>query len=491
VSPAADDQSWNPWAEDTGGFDPLLPGAGSGVTSIAASLADAPAVVDDQSWNPWAEDTGGFDPLLPGSGSGVTSVGPSASTTSTTSTDQSWNPWADDTGGSFDLPEDPGSGFMGSAPAAQQSSSHHQPASQAAPTAGAAASMSVAERSQQLLASDLGVQTQQPAPLDHAGNVPMVDGKKASSGTSKRSRRAHKQTDSLKLAPSKSAAATTPHTSLSMKAFAALVLGAVTVVAPFAAIPHLRDVAASGIGRIAGYLLIVVPLVSFRFARSARKAIAEPRRKLHGSGLAKAATVFSLLGFLFGAIVYGNWLVGARFHEGDTRVIKVPVIGSIELPQSSRRNVLPGSAPVPAYDGVKVGDCVTNLTGALPTEKFNVVDCASPHVGEVAAIGKIDEASADTPTGPLVAGESFEAREQWVGERCGVEFATYVGGPMEATSYDISYYFPADPSWRSGYRDFLCLITEQSGGTTTGSAKPAIDPTAAPDGAPAPAADGG
>jgi Septum formation len=350
--------------------------------------------------------------------------------------------------------------------------------------------MSVAERSQQLLASELGrdsvtapvtpISAESSMVTAVAGVDEPATARKSSGGTSKRKGRAHEQSDSLKLTPTKPAAATAPNFPLSKKAIAALVLGAASVVAPFASIPYLRDYAAGGVGRIAGYVLVIIPLLSLRFARSTQKTIAEPRRLMRGRGLTTTATILSLLGFLFGAVVYGNWLVGARFHEGDARVVKIPVIGSIELPQSNRRNVLPGSAALPAYDGVKVGDCVTNVTGALPTEKFNVVDCANPHVGEVIALGKIDEATTETSTGPLVAGESFEAREQWVGTRCQAEFAAYVGGPIDATAYDVKYFFPADTSWKSGYRDFLCLLTEQSDGTTSGSAKPTVDPAVDP-----------
>jgi hypothetical protein len=107
-------------------------------------------------------------------------------------------------------------------------------------------------------------------------------------------------------------------------------------------------------------------------------------------------------------------------------------------------------------DGDEGGD--TTMVGAAAVD---LVDCDEPHDNEVFAMPALDDG--DYP------GQA--ALDAAADERCLARFADYVGIDYGSSRYVISHLTPTPDRWQAGDRDVVCILSDVSFASVTGSAR--------------------
>ena len=107
--------------------------------------------------------------------------------------------------------------------------------------------------------------------------------------------------------------------------------------------------------------------------------------------------------------------------------------------------------------GFAPGDCVDLTT-------YKVVDCTTPHDGEVYV----------TTTYPAAADAAFPGNDTvnaTVDKLCTDGFAAYVGTSLEQSQYTYTSLVPSADSWAAGDREVVCAVSNQDSSKMTGSVR--------------------
>lgn len=184
------------------------------------------------------------------------------------------------------------------------------------------------------------------------------------------------------------------------------------------------------------------------------RAAASPRR-------GRAAGALSLTGVVLFTGAYIGW---NTWRASDT---------SEDLAQSITDSVLGADAGTGGTAGTGIdagtgtdvftlatGDCLTSLPSGNAVSEAPTVPCSEPHTYEVYAMHDLP----DTPF-PGQAAVTAMADAQ-----CLTSFTTFAGIGYATSVLVYGYLYPTEQSWVSvGDRTVVCLVTDPSVATTTGS----------------------
>ena len=110
-----------------------------------------------------------------------------------------------------------------------------------------------------------------------------------------------------------------------------------------------------------------------------------------------------------------------------------------------------------------VGQCVDDPILAEDSETevgtLPVVDCSEPHTGEVYYVEELPDG--DYPANATTLGETL----------CPDNFEAYVGTPYLESALFVTQLYPTQETWDNGDRQIVCLVVDENGAATTGSAK--------------------
>jgi len=163
------------------------------------------------------------------------------------------------------------------------------------------------------------------------------------------------------------------------------------------------------------------------------------RTRARGRGLAIAGVVISALSMV------GGVALAFALHAG--------------LASRSPQGTITSSGKIAASD-LRVGDCINSpasLTTSIRT--FDALPCSQPHDWEAFASGTLPL----TGDWPGTAGVSESAATQ-----CRVQFAAFVGVPLDSSSLKVLYFYPTQANWAAGRRQYQCVVGAD-GAKTTGT----------------------
>jgi hypothetical protein len=104
-----------------------------------------------------------------------------------------------------------------------------------------------------------------------------------------------------------------------------------------------------------------------------------------------------------------------------------------------------------AAEDLRVGDCIA-IPEAEEFEEVLVIECTTPHAGEVFFVGDVPaDRDADFPTD--LGWEAFAA------DRCTPAFADYTGSAYEGQDVlEYSWFTPTETGWSEGDREVACIL---------------------------------
>ncbi|MBN9606527.1 MAG: septum formation family protein [Actinomycetales bacterium] len=132
------------------------------------------------------------------------------------------------------------------------------------------------------------------------------------------------------------------------------------------------------------------------------------------------------------------------------------VLGSLtnQTVRDDQGAVVESNDDASAFD-VAVGDCMNEPDGSSDVvETVPIVPCSQPHAYEAFASFRLDDGA-------------FPGKDAVIAQAdrdCTQAFPDFVGVAYEASTLDVTYYYPTEESWNGlGDREILCLIFDPAG----------------------------
>ncbi len=184
--------------------------------------------------------------------------------------------------------------------------------------------------------------------------------------------------------------------------------------------------------------------------------------------MAKRRSINSFSGGIGTHIVIVAMLFGAvaLFVVGRTTdALQWAYSGSDDSAESSSTSTTELAPEVAAFTSAKTGSCLTwEMEQDQTINDFRIVDCAEPHIYEVASVLDMRTASQMEVAPELQArfseNNEYPTQEELVGLRdtvCHVEVQEYLGGQYDATGkFASAPIIPPRSAWDQGDRTLLC-----------------------------------
>jgi hypothetical protein len=144
--------------------------------------------------------------------------------------------------------------------------------------------------------------------------------------------------------------------------------------------------------------------------------------------------------------------------------------GTLELQFWVNSDDAPDSTPA-KFLTLAPGDCIRDKylqTASL--DDLALVSCTEPHGAEVIASANYP---LDAPTAleDRVPGGGTEVRQEWLKQNCWPAFASYVGIPVEQSTYNVAASFPSPELRSAGATRTVCMVVNMDLSPLTQSVK--------------------
>lgn len=184
------------------------------------------------------------------------------------------------------------------------------------------------------------------------------------------------------------------------------------------------------------------------------------------NGWAITSLVTGLLGIFFVALPAGvAGLLQTRRHQqaGEGLAVAGVVLGGLTTALVS---AVIGFGVAGAFDPEPLGtlnDAPTTTVGTCLRERgaWQVIDCSSPHDGEVYAV----EPASGTVYGG--ADDLFDEAD----DLCYDAFEDYTGEDYDTSDYDYAFFLPSRAEWDAGRTEVVCVLTPFLDDELVGSAR--------------------
>jgi len=179
----------------------------------------------------------------------------------------------------------------------------------------------------------------------------------------------------------------------------------------------------------------------------------------------------------------GLFFVGTRVGQSMPAAVKTPAPSATPTPTPTETAAAPVAAPVtlgPVAPGVYTWkqllgtECLEPFVSAWETE-YTVVDCATPHGGQLVYRGRFDESALDAYPGI----EALQARMNLL---CSSpENIDYAAASQFADIQISASFAGTEDDWKAGNRNYFCFVNRSTGEPLTASvAMPARAPAVIP-----------
>jgi Septum formation len=155
-------------------------------------------------------------------------------------------------------------------------------------------------------------------------------------------------------------------------------------------------------------------------------------------------------------LVVAGVIVARQGDDDGSTVTAKRDTPTTESPSTTTTTESPGTTKTGAVvfvGDLRLGDCFNESNFGDPARyevgEITVVDCGSPHDGEVFAVATL-------PGGPAAPYPGDDEVERQTIELCLGEFAPYVGIEYADSIWEVNWYVPSEASWRK-YDDRLVV----------------------------------
>jgi Septum formation len=166
-------------------------------------------------------------------------------------------------------------------------------------------------------------------------------------------------------------------------------------------------------------------------------------------------------------LVIAGVIVARQGHDDESTITAKRDTTTTESPSTTATLSTTESGAVVFVDDLRLGDCFNESNfgdpGLYEVGEITVVDCGSPHDGEVFAVATLP----GEPGAPYPADDELE---KLTIERCLGEFAQYVGIEYADSIWEVNWYVPSEVTWRKyDDRGVVCHLGDPDFNKTEGS----------------------